>query len=151
MAKSIVLLWLSFFLGLFFIFIGSMKITPNINRDMHREIVSDTFHAQGSVIFEVQNRISVQSRRAFRENSDALLGIAFASLERRMFKSRNYFQRRNFISYAKVFPWNLLFSVKLSAKVLRYIVGWTEVCCGTTLLLIPGEFEDGNLFLTTGE
>lgn len=36
--KSIVLTTLSVFLGLFFIFVGSMKVTPNINRDMHREI-----------------------------------------------------------------------------------------------------------------
>ncbi|CAN7988120.1 unnamed protein product [Ixodes hexagonus] len=36
--KSVVLTTLSVFLGLFFIFVGSMKVTPNINRDMHREI-----------------------------------------------------------------------------------------------------------------
>lgn len=35
---SIVLTTLSIFLGLFFIFVGSMKLTPSINRDMHREI-----------------------------------------------------------------------------------------------------------------
>ncbi|XP_003747738.1 transmembrane protein 35A [Galendromus occidentalis] len=84
MAKSVVLIWLSFFLGLFFIFIGSMKITPNINRDMHREI------------------------------------------------------RRNFLSYSKVFPTNVLLNMKVSPKIFRLVIGWTEVCCGTTLLLIPG-------------
>ena len=40
MTGSIVLTSLSVFLGLFFVFVGCMKLTPNINREMHREIVS---------------------------------------------------------------------------------------------------------------
>lgn len=36
--KSIVLLTLSLFLGTFFIFIGSLKVTQLIHREMHREI-----------------------------------------------------------------------------------------------------------------
>lgn len=36
--KSIVLLTLSLFLGAFFIFIGSLKVTQLIHREMHREI-----------------------------------------------------------------------------------------------------------------
>lgn len=35
---SIVLNTLSIFLGLFFILVGSMKISPKINKEMHREI-----------------------------------------------------------------------------------------------------------------
>ncbi|XP_054706452.1 novel acetylcholine receptor chaperone-like [Uloborus diversus] len=35
---SIVLTTLSIFLGLFFILVGSMKISPKINKEMHREI-----------------------------------------------------------------------------------------------------------------
>ncbi|CAL1292662.1 unnamed protein product [Larinioides sclopetarius] len=35
---SIVLSTLSIFLGLFFILVGSMKISPTINKEMHREI-----------------------------------------------------------------------------------------------------------------
>ncbi|OQR74994.1 transmembrane protein 35-like [Tropilaelaps mercedesae] len=87
MAKSIVLTTLSVFMGLFFIFVGSMKITPNINREMHREI------------------------------------------------------RRNFVQYAKVFPSAVLFALRVSPKWLRLVVGWVEVCCGTTLLLIPGHIK----------
>uniref|UniRef100_T1KD40 Novel acetylcholine receptor chaperone n=1 Tax=Tetranychus urticae TaxID=32264 RepID=T1KD40_TETUR len=36
--KSIVLVTLSVFLGLFFLLIGSLKVTPAVNREMHREI-----------------------------------------------------------------------------------------------------------------
>jgi hypothetical protein len=36
--RSIVLTTLSVFLGLFFVFIGSLKVTQSVNRDMHREI-----------------------------------------------------------------------------------------------------------------
>lgn len=36
--RSIVLTTLSIFLGLFFVFIGSLKVTHAINREMHREI-----------------------------------------------------------------------------------------------------------------
>jgi len=36
--KSIVLTVLSIFLGLFFLFVGVLKITPMVNREMHREI-----------------------------------------------------------------------------------------------------------------
>ncbi|RWS07890.1 transmembrane protein 35-like protein [Dinothrombium tinctorium] len=35
---SIVLTTLSVFLGLFFLFVGSLKVTATINREMHREI-----------------------------------------------------------------------------------------------------------------
>jgi len=87
MVRSLVLTTLSVFLGLFFIFVGSMKITPNINREMHREI------------------------------------------------------RRNFVQYARVFPTAVLFALRVSPKWLRLVVGWAEVCCGTTLLLIPGHVK----------
>ena len=36
--KSIVLITLSLFLGTFFIFIGSLKVTQLMHREMHREI-----------------------------------------------------------------------------------------------------------------
>lgn len=35
---SIVLTTLSIFLGIFFVFVGSLKVSQNINREMHREI-----------------------------------------------------------------------------------------------------------------
>lgn len=35
---SIVLTTLSVFLGMFFVFMGAMKLSPQINREMHREI-----------------------------------------------------------------------------------------------------------------
>lgn len=41
---SIVLNTLSIFLGLFFILVGSMKISPKINKEMHREIRRNFVH-----------------------------------------------------------------------------------------------------------
>lgn len=35
---SIVLTTLSVFLGLFFVFVGLLKVTPHVNKEMHREI-----------------------------------------------------------------------------------------------------------------
>ncbi|XP_076358501.1 putative acetylcholine receptor chaperone [Tachypleus tridentatus] len=85
--KSIVLTTLSVFLGLFFIFVGSMKVTPSINREMHREI------------------------------------------------------RRNFVQYAKVFPFAKALGFKVPSKWMRLVVGWIELVCGTTLVLIPGNVK----------
>lgn len=85
--KSLVLTTLSLFLGLFFIFVGSMKVTPNINREMHREI------------------------------------------------------RRNFVQYSKVFPTTKYMGLKMSPKWYRLAVGWAEVVCGTTLVLVPGRVK----------
>ena len=36
---SVVLKSLSIFLGLFFIFVGIMKITPYISKDLHKDLV----------------------------------------------------------------------------------------------------------------
>lgn len=85
--KSIVLTTLSVFLGLFFIFVGSMKVTPNINREMHREI------------------------------------------------------RRNFVQYSKVFPLSKLLNFKMNPKLYRLFIGWSEVVCGTILVLVPGRIK----------
>lgn len=38
-SSSIVLKSLSILLGLFFIFIGTMKITPYISKELHRDLV----------------------------------------------------------------------------------------------------------------
>jgi len=40
---SIVLKSLSIFLGLFFIFVGIMKITPYISKDLHKDLVSSIY------------------------------------------------------------------------------------------------------------
>lgn len=85
--RSIVLTTLSVFLGLFFIFVGSMKVTPNINREMHREI------------------------------------------------------RRNFVQYSKVFPLSKLLNFKMNPKFYRLFIGWSEVVCGTILVLVPGRIK----------
>jgi uncharacterized membrane protein YphA (DoxX/SURF4 family) len=84
---SIVLRTLSLFLGLFFVFIGSVKISQQINREMHREI------------------------------------------------------RRNFVQYSKVFPLANTLGIKVSPKVFRLIVGWTELICGVILAFIPGRVK----------
>lgn len=39
--SSIVLKSLSILLGLFFIFVGTMKVTSAISKDLHKDLVSD--------------------------------------------------------------------------------------------------------------
>ncbi|XP_055628900.1 novel acetylcholine receptor chaperone [Toxorhynchites rutilus septentrionalis] len=80
---SIVLKSLSILLGLFFIFIGLMKLTPHISKDLHRDL------------------------------------------------------RKNYVKYAKVFPFSTLFDFKLPSKWYRRSVGGLEVFCGLAMVLIP--------------
>lgn len=80
---SIVLKSLSILLGLFFIFIGLMKLTPQISKELHRDL------------------------------------------------------RRNYVKYAKVFPFSSLFDFKLPSKWYRRSVGGLEVFCGLAMVLIP--------------
>lgn len=82
--KSIVLTVLSVFLGLFFVFVGVLKVSPAVNREMHREI------------------------------------------------------RKNFVQFAKAFPFASLAGVKVSPKYYRTAVGWIEIVTGLILALIPG-------------
>uniref|UniRef100_T1JC91 Novel acetylcholine receptor chaperone n=1 Tax=Strigamia maritima TaxID=126957 RepID=T1JC91_STRMM len=91
---SVVLKTLSILLGLFFLFVGAMKLTPHISKDMHKDI------------------------------------------------------RKGFIQYAKVFPLSQTLGFKVSSKVYRKCVGWAEVCCGFTLIFIPGFLKQvANLIL----
>lgn len=46
--------------------------------------------------------------------------------------------RKNFVQYSKVFPLTKYLGFKVPSKWYRLVVGWMEVACGTTLLLIPG-------------
>lgn len=80
---SIVLKSLSILLGLFFIFIGLMKLTPHISKELHRDL------------------------------------------------------RKNYVKYAKVFPFSTLFDFKLPSKWYRRSVGGLEVFCGLAMVLIP--------------
>lgn len=82
--KSLTLTLLSLFLGGFFVFAGWLKVSPSVNREMHREI------------------------------------------------------RKNFVKYAKVFPFSSLIGFKVSPKSYRMIFGYTEIAAGLLLAWIPG-------------
>jgi uncharacterized membrane protein YphA (DoxX/SURF4 family) len=58
MASSIVLTALSIFLGIFFIFVGSVKVSQKISREMHREIRRN--FVQYSKVFPFANSMSVK-------------------------------------------------------------------------------------------
>jgi hypothetical protein len=49
---SIVLKSLSILLGLFFIFVGIMKITPKLSKDLHKDLVRGN-NARSLTIFDV--------------------------------------------------------------------------------------------------
>lgn len=42
------------------------------------------------------------------------------------------------MQYAKVFPLSKVHGIKMSPKWYRLSIGWSEVVCGTILLLVPG-------------
>ena len=46
--------------------------------------------------------------------------------------------RRNFVQYSKVFPLSASLGFKVSPKIYRLTVGWTELTLGLFMVLIPG-------------
>ena len=80
---SIVLHTLSIFLGLYFVLVGVLKVTPVLHSDMHREL------------------------------------------------------RRQFVQFSKLVPLADHFGWNISPKVYRCCVGYTEICCGILLSLVP--------------
>ncbi|RWS30426.1 transmembrane protein 35-like protein [Leptotrombidium deliense] len=55
---SIVLTTLSIFLGLFFLFVGTLKVTPQVSREMHREIRRN--YIQYSRVFPLAAKFGVK-------------------------------------------------------------------------------------------
>ncbi|UYV67241.1 TMEM35, partial [Cordylochernes scorpioides] len=106
---SVVLSTLSIFLGLFFLFVGTLKVSPDINREMHRDIIPNEAFQYVSVIWYI----------VFVSQPDGV-------------------QKKSFAQYAKVFPLARTLGFKVPSKWLRLIVGWSEVLSGTTLVFIPG-------------
>lgn len=52
------------------------------------------------------------------------------------------------MQYAKVFPLSKVHGIKMSPKWYRLSIGWSEVVCGTILLLVPGRVKQvANAFL----
>lgn len=63
---SIVLTTLSIFLGLFFVFVGSLKVTPRVNKEMHREIRRD--YVQYAKVFPTARTLGFKvSPKQYRE------------------------------------------------------------------------------------
>ncbi|XP_066991002.1 novel acetylcholine receptor chaperone [Anabrus simplex] len=80
---SIVLKSLSVLLGIFFIFVGIMKITSFISKDLHKDL------------------------------------------------------RKEYVKYAKVFPFTEMLDFKVPSKWYRRTVGSLEIICGLALAFIP--------------
>lgn len=55
-----------------------------------------------------------------------------------------YFQRKNYVKYAKVFPLAATFEFKIPSKWYRRAVGSLEVICGLAMAIIPNrkQFDD---------
>lgn len=94
---QMVLTALSLSLGVFFCFVGTLKLTQVVSYEMHKDL------------------------------------------------------KKNFAAQAKVFPLASSLGVKVSPKIYREAVGWTEVICGLALLFMPGHIKQAAnvvLFLT---
>ncbi|XKL61329.1 hypothetical protein PGB90_008386 [Kerria lacca] len=83
---SVVLKSLSILLGLFFIFVGILKISCYLSKDLHRDM------------------------------------------------------RKEYVKYAKVFPFSQMFGIKIPAKWYRKLIGCSEIICGIALAFIPKVF-----------
>jgi len=84
---QMVLTALSISLGIFFCFVGTLKLTQVVSYEMHKDL------------------------------------------------------KKNFAAQAKVFPLVPSLGVKVSPKLYREVVGWTEVICGLALLFMPGHIK----------
>ncbi|XP_045470804.1 novel acetylcholine receptor chaperone [Harmonia axyridis] len=80
---AIVLKSLSVLLGLFFIFVGFIKLTSFISKDLHKDL------------------------------------------------------RKEYVRYAKVFPFTEMFDFKVPSKWYRRVVGTMEIVCGVALAFYP--------------
>lgn len=80
---SIVLKSLSILLGLFFIFVGFIKLSSYISKDLHKDL------------------------------------------------------RKEYVKYAKVFPFSEMFDFKVPSKWYRRVVGSLEIICGMAMAFVP--------------
>ncbi|CAD6223247.1 GSCOCG00011734001-RA-CDS [Cotesia congregata] len=80
---SIVLKSLSILLGIFFVFVGTLKITSYLSKDLHKDL------------------------------------------------------RKEYVKYAKVFPFAELLNFKVPSKWYRRVVGSLEIICGFTMAIVP--------------
>ncbi|CAG2059901.1 unnamed protein product, partial [Timema podura] len=80
---SMVLKSLSVLLGIFFIFVGIMKLTSQVSKDLHKDL------------------------------------------------------RKEYVKYAKVFPFADLLDIKVPSKWYRRAVGTLEIICGLAMAFVP--------------
>ncbi|KAI4465251.1 spinal cord expression protein 4 [Holotrichia oblita] len=83
MGSSIVLKSLSVLLGLFFIFVGFIKLSSYVSKDLHKDL------------------------------------------------------RKEYVKYAKVFPFAEMLDLKIPSKWYRRAVGSLEIICGLAMVIIP--------------
>ncbi|GJQ70282.1 hypothetical protein Trydic_g22721 [Trypoxylus dichotomus] len=83
MGSSIVLKSLSVLLGLFFIFVGFIKLSSYVSKDLHKDL------------------------------------------------------RKEYVKYAKVFPFAEMLDLKIPSKWYRRTVGSLEIICGLAMVLVP--------------
>ncbi|CAG0893435.1 unnamed protein product [Cyprideis torosa] len=85
---SLVLKSLSVLLGLFFVFVGVMKVTPRINRDMHKEIRKEFVRYTKVLPLPVPEGVTITSkwyRRVF-GGLEIASGLALAAIPHRKTK-----------------------------------------------------------------
>lgn len=121
---SIVLRSLSVLLGLFFIFVGILKISCFISKDLHRDLVSiiECFHLEKYVYIEECFFVCKFCFYSF------LVHFFFCSI---------LLQRKEYVKYAKVFPFSQLLGIKIPAKWYRKVIGSLEIICGLMLAFVP--------------
>lgn len=128
--STIVLKSLSILLGLFFIFIGAMKISPYLSKELHKDLVSRKQFVQPllflfSFLFYTQ-KIFFQCQ--------IVVFVTCSSFHCNLCVFKFYLQRKEYVKYAKVFPLSSIFDFKIPSKWYRRVVGGLEVACGLVKL-----------------
>ncbi|RMB98319.1 hypothetical protein DUI87_25224 [Hirundo rustica rustica] len=117
--RTITIVALSVALGLFFVFMGTIKLTPRLSRDAYNEMV--VLHINP---FQWKSPLPSVSHT-----------MSLAA----------WFQKRAYKSYVRALP--MLKKMGVSSILLRKSIGALEVACGIVMTLVPGRPKDVANFL----
>lgn len=128
--RSLPLAALSLLLGFFFVFVGSIKITPKVNPDVYNDMVDKIY------LFISRTSLFIFS----------ILVISLKLSTTKLQTLHCYIlikkkKQQEFGRFNKVFPLYKFTGWRPYAKNYRYAVGLIECICGAILILIPGKNE----------
>ncbi|GAB1303107.1 Novel acetylcholine receptor chaperone [Apodemus speciosus] len=137
--RTITIVALSVALGLFFVFMGTIKLTPRLSKDAYSEMLKLWYCESwiklptGSPALErgLKRKRQLDKTAAWPQS---VLGLKLG------------LQKRAYKSYVRALP--LLKKMGINSILLRKSIGALEVACGIVMTLVPGRPKDvANFFL----